>query len=115
MSDSTNKWETLTTQAREFIDQLNRGDLEAASSCLNDQMKASMPGDQLLSVWAGLQEQAGAYQGEVPDEVQTNIEQGFDCVYLRSTFEKAPLFVKIVFQDGKIAGLQFVPEAPPKG
>lgn len=105
------KWEKLTLRAREFVKQVSGGDLQNAILSLNDQMQAAMPGDGLTQVWQSVEAQAGPYQKDT-GQVRTAVEQSFDCVYLESKFEKSAIFVKVVFENDKIAGLQFVPQAP---
>lgn len=111
MADDKAKWDNLTVKAREFVKQVSSGDLANASVSLNDQMKAALPGDGLKQVWQSVEAQAGPYQQDT-GQVRTAREQVYDCVYLESKFEKAAIFVKVVFENDKIAGLQFVPQAP---
>ena len=112
MAEDKARWEQLIGWARAFVDELNRGDATAASARLNDHMRAAMPGGKVKDIWAGIVAQAGAYLGEDADKVRTAVEQSYECVYLYSKFEKAPLAVKVVFLADQIAGIQVVPVGP---
>ncbi len=112
MADDKANTEALTERAREFVNHLKAKDVVAATSMFNDKMKQSLPGNALAQLWEGLEQQAGPLK-DLTGTVKHTQEQGFDCVYLEGAFEKAPLFVKVVFEGGKnVAGLQFVPQAP---
>jgi hypothetical protein len=111
MADDKAKWDQLVGKAKAFVTAVSSGDLATATTQLDDQMKQAMPGDGLLQVWASVETQAGKYQGEA-GQVRTSVEQQYHCVYLGAKFEKAGLFVKVVYEGDKVAGLQFVPQAP---
>jgi hypothetical protein len=109
MSDDKVKWDKLTEKAHEFVKHVSSGHLDDAMLQVNDQMKHSLPGDALKQVWQSLEAQAGAYQGSAP-QARTIVEQGFDSVYLAAKFEKAGVWLKIVFEGDKVAGFQVVPK-----
>lgn len=110
MSDA--KTETLTARARDFVSHLTTKDIGAATAMFNDQMRQSLPGNAIVQLWEALEQQAGPLKG-LTGTVKNAQEQGFDCVYIEATFEKAPLFIKVVLEGGeRVAGLQFVPKAP---
>jgi hypothetical protein len=111
MADDKAKWENLTVRAREFVSYIRAGNLAAASVQLNDQMKESLPGDSLVKIWQSVEAQTGKYQSD-GGGVRTAVEQGFDSIYLETKFEAATIWVKVVFQGDKVAGLQVVPQAP---
>ena len=106
------KWTKLTAQAREFVSFVAAGDVAKATPHLNDAMKQAMPGDGIKQLWTGLEGQAGKYDPAGPNTVKTATEDKYDCVYIESKFEKTNLWVKVVFEGDKVAGLQFVPNAP---
>jgi hypothetical protein len=102
----------LTAKANAFLKLVIAGDVANATPKLNDAMRQAMPADSLKQLWTGLEAQAGKYQPGGASGVKVTNEDGYDCVYLESKFEKSVLWVKVVFQGESVAGLQFVPHAP---
>lgn len=99
-------------KASAFLKLVIAGDMAATTPQLDDAMRQALPGDGLKQLWAGLEAQVGKYQPGTATGVKVTSEDGLDCVYLESKFEKSLLWVKVVFRAGVVAGLQFVPQVP---
>jgi dienelactone hydrolase len=98
----------ITEIARIYVDQLAKGEFEAATSKFDSQMKAAAPADTLKQLWEQLTGQLGAFQQQV--ETHTGQVQGYQAVYVTSQFEKGKIDIRVVFNSlGQISGMQFVP------
>ena len=105
--------DALTHKAREFLAALAKGDFQGAVSDFDETMlKVSGP-DKLELMWAKqLPAQVGAFKRQ--GSARREQFQGHEIILVACSFEKAELAARIVFDKaGKIAGLQFVPPAPP--
>jgi len=92
--------------ARDFIDELNRGDFAAAFARFDETMKEALSEDKLKELWQQLILQVGEYQSEL--SVRTESKDIYSAVIITSQFSKTPLDVRVVFDlQGKIAGLFF--------
>jgi hypothetical protein len=92
---------------------LAKGDFQLAARDFDETMlKVSGP-DKLEPMWTNqLPAQVGAFKQQGP--ARREQMQGYEIVLVTCSFEKALLDARIVFDKaGKIAGLQFVPPAPP--
>lgn len=101
-----------TSAARSIISSLAAGNFAAVVERFDSTMQRVMPEPQLAETWDALVGQVGTFtsQGQAtPDRVQ-----GFDRVTVASTFARATLDVRIVFnRTGQVTGLWFVPHTPP--
>jgi hypothetical protein len=95
----------LDARAKALVAALAKEDFAAAGKDFDDAMKKALPEDKLGEVWKGLIRQAGAFKK--PGAVQKEKVQGYDVVWVACEFEKATLYTRIVFKDGRVGGLQF--------
>jgi len=105
--------DALTVKAREFITTMTKGDFAGAVGGFDETMLKAMPADKLAALWTKqLPAQVGAFKQQGP--ARREQLQGYEIVLITCSFEKTLLDARVVFdKDGKIAGLQFVPPAPP--
>jgi dienelactone hydrolase len=103
----------LTAKARAFLFALGKGDFQAAAKDFDATMLKVMGPDKLEPLWTKqLPAQVGAFKQQGP--ARREQLQGYEIVLVTCSFEKALLDARVVFdKDGRIAGLQFVPPAPP--
>ena len=98
----------LDTLAITFVNLLEEGRFEDAAELFNEQMAEALPSQELEAAWNDLTGRVGEFK-EIT-EVKVTEEEGYRVVYVTCDFAKTALDVKIVFDDdGKIAGLWFVP------
>lgn len=98
----------LDTLAITFVNLLEEGKFEDAAELFNEQMAEALPPQELEAAWNDLTGRVGEFN-EIT-EVKVTEEKGYRVVYATCDFAKTALDVKIVFDDdGKIAGLWFVP------
>jgi len=98
----------LDTLAITFVNLLEEGKFEDAAELFNEQMAEALPPQELEAAWNDLTGRIGEFK-EIT-EVKVTEEKGYRVVYATCDFAKTALDVKIVFDDdGKIAGLWFVP------
>ncbi len=98
----------LDTLAITFVNLLEEGRFEDAAELFNEQMAEALPPQELEAAWNDLTGRVGEFK-EIT-EVKVTEEEGYRVVYVTCDFAKTALDVKIVFDDdGKIAGLWFVP------
>ena len=98
----------LDTLAITFVNLLEEGKFEDAAELFNEQMAEALPPQELEAAWNDLTGRVGEFK-EIT-EVKVTEEKGYRVVYVTCDFAKTALDVKIVFDDdGKIAGLWFVP------
>ena len=105
--------DALTVKARAFLTALEKGEFELAARDFDETMLKLSGPDKLGKMWKEqLPAQLGTFKkqsGARRDELQ-----GYEIVLVTCEFEKATLDARIVFDKaGKIAGLGFVPTAPP--
>jgi hypothetical protein len=105
--------DALTVKARELLTAMDKGDFQLAVRDFDETMlKVSGP-DKLETMWKKqLPAQLGAFKKQGP--ARREQLQGYEIVLITCEFEKATLDARVVFDKaGKIAGLGFVPTAPP--
>jgi dienelactone hydrolase len=103
----------LTVKARAFLTAMEKGDFELAVRDFDETMTKVSGPDKLEAMWkTQLPAKLGAFKKQAAsrrDELQ-----GYEIVLVTCEFEKATLDARVVFDKaGKIAGLNFVPTAPP--
>ncbi len=105
--------DALTIKARAFLATLAKGDFQGAVSDFDETMLKLSGPDKLELMWTQqLPAQVGAFKRQGPARHEQF--QGYEIVLVACSFEKALLDARIVFDKaGQIAGLQFVPPAPP--
>jgi hypothetical protein len=105
--------DALTIKARAFVEALAKGDFQGAIRDFDETMlKLSGPGKLELMWVKQLPAQVGAFKSQGP--ARREQFQGYEIVLVTCSFEKTALDARVVFDKaGKIAGLQFVPPAPP--
>ncbi|HYA48399.1 MAG TPA: alpha/beta fold hydrolase, partial [Burkholderiales bacterium] len=105
--------DALTVKARAFLTAMAKGDFELAVRDFDEAMLKAMPADKLEVLWTKqLPAQVGAFKQQGP--ARRDQLQGYEVVLITCSFEKGPFDARVVFdKTGKIAGLQFVPPAPP--
>ncbi len=95
-------------QAEQLVDQLVKGDYQAAARRFDEKLQASLSPDKLQDAWNGVLAQAGDFRKR--ERTRAAQEQGFDTVYVTCQFARGPLNVKVVFDDAhQVSGLWFVP------
>jgi len=105
--------DALTVKARGLLAAMDKGDFQLAARDFDETMlKVSGP-DKLEPMWAKqLPAQLGAFKKQAG--ARREQLQGYEIVLITCEFEKATLDARVVFDKaGKIAGLGFVPTAPP--
>jgi dienelactone hydrolase len=105
--------DAFTVKARAFLAAMEKGDFTLAARDLDETMlKVSGP-DKLEPMWTKqLPVQLGAFKKQMASRRERL--QGYEIVLITCEFEKATLDARVVFdKTGKIAGLGFVPTAPP--
>jgi len=103
----------LTVKARQLIAAMDKGDFQTAVRDFDATMLKVFDADKVKAMWTKqLPAQVGAFKQQGParrDELQ-----GYEIVLITCSFEKTMLDARVVFdKNGKIAGLGFVPTAPP--
>jgi dipeptidyl aminopeptidase/acylaminoacyl peptidase len=101
-----------TSAARSIISSLAAGNFAAVVERFDSTMQRVLPEPKLAETWDALVGQVGAFASQsqaTPDRVQ-----GFDQVTVATTFARATLDVRIVFNHtGQISGLWFAPHTLP--
>jgi len=105
--------DALTVRTREFLFALEKGDYQSATRDFDATMLKVFGPDRIEAMWAKqLPAQVGAFKQQGP--ARREQLQGYEIVLITCSFEKALLDARVVFdKEGKIAGLNFVPPAPP--
>ncbi|HSA95588.1 MAG TPA: alpha/beta fold hydrolase [Acidobacteriota bacterium] len=105
--------DALTAKARAFLFALAKGDFELATRDFDATMLKVFGPDKIEAMWAKqLPAQLGAFKQQGP--ARREEQQGYEIVLITCSFEKALIDARVVFdKEGKIAGLNFVPTAPP--
>jgi dienelactone hydrolase len=105
--------DALTAKARAFLFALEKGDYQSATRDFDATMLKVFGPDKIEAMWAKqLPAQVGAFKQQGP--ARREQLQGYEIVLITCSFEKALLDARVVFdKEGKIAGLNFVPPAPP--
>jgi len=105
--------DALTVKARALLSAMEKGDFGLAGRDFDATMLKVFGPEKIEALWkTQLPAQLGAFKRQTAarrDELQ-----GYDIVLITCEFEKATLDARVVFdKEGKIAGLGFVPTAPP--
>jgi dienelactone hydrolase len=93
--------------AEAMVAALARGDFAAAGKDFDDAMKKALPEDKLKETWATLQKKVGPFQKQTG--VRAEAGKKYQFVYVTCHFEKMDLDARVVFDGGKVTGLQFRP------
>jgi hypothetical protein len=105
--------DALTVKARGLLAAMEKGDFQLAVRDFDETMLKLSGPDKLEPMWT---KQLPAQLGGFKKQAGTRREQlqGYEIVLVTCEFEKATLDARVVFDKaGKIAGLGFVPTAPP--
>jgi len=105
--------DALTVKARAYLAAMEKGDFTLAARDFDATMlKVSGP-EKLEPMWTKqLPAQVGAFKKQTA--ARREELQGYEIVLVTCEFEKATLDARVVFDKaGKIAGIGFVPSAPP--
>ena len=104
----------LTARATALLEAMVRGDFAGATRHFDATMKKELPPEKLQEIWKGLIGQAGPFQRQAGTRTQT---QGpHRLVFVTTEFEKIRLDMQVAFDaQGQVAGLFFIPAAPPAG
>ena len=105
--------DALTVKARAFLAAMEKGDFQSAARDFDATMLKLSGPDKLEAMWKKqLPAQLGAFKKQAG--ARRDQLQGYEIVLVTCEFEKATLDARVVFDKaGKIAGLGFVPTAPP--
>jgi hypothetical protein len=105
--------DALTVKAREFLSAMEKGDFQLAVRDFDPTMLKLSGPEKLEPMWTKqLPAQVGAFKKQAG--ARREQLQGYEIVLITCEFEKATLDARVVFDKaGKIAGLGFVPTAPP--
>jgi fermentation-respiration switch protein FrsA (DUF1100 family) len=94
--------------AQALVDNVLKGDFEAATADFDAAMQAALSADALKQGWQSLEQQVGAFQQQIG--VRTQQVQGYTVVVITLQFEKAALDVQVsVDAQGKVGGLHTSP------
>lgn len=95
--------------AEKLLNQVAKGDLQAATASFNEEMKKAVPAEQLTATWKNVEARLGAYR----KLAVTRVEPPLTYVFVTVEFEKGPRDLRVVVDDaGRIAG--FTVAQPPK-
>ncbi len=103
----------FTLKARALLTAMEKGDYSLATRDFDATMLKVFGPDKIEAMWMKqLPAQVGAFKQQGP--ARREQLQGYEIVLITCSFEKATLDARVAFdKDGKIAGLGFVPPAPP--
>ena len=95
--------------AAELLNEIARGDLQAATRSFNEDMKKAVSAEQLAGTWKNVEARYGAYR----KLTLTRADGPLTYVFVTSEFEKGPRDLRVVVDDaGRIAGFSIVPAKP---
>jgi len=95
--------------ANTFLDDLEKGDISAASAYFDERMKAAVDDAKLREVWQSLGNQAGKLESR--GQPQTVMYQGMPVVGTPLNFEKGDFVTQVTCdREGKIAGFYIRPQ-----
>ena len=98
----------LAAKTEKIRDGLIHEDYNKVTADFNSQMSAALKPEQLKQVWEGLIQQLGNYDSY--GDISSSEIEGYRVIYSILKFEKAPIKLKVVFDDDdNVAGLFFVP------
>jgi dienelactone hydrolase len=111
------KEDPLDAKAREFLQQLSKGEYEKATKNFDATMKKVMPTERLKQTWESITKSAGDLKKQ--KGIRSEKIQKYDIRYITCEFANTELDAKIVFDSDKhIAGLFFTQpknDSPPPG
>jgi dienelactone hydrolase len=97
-----------TAVAQALVDNLIKGDFEAATADFDATMLSMLPADALEKTWNDIITQVGAFQEQLGTTTQE--VEGYTLVVITLQFEKLALDVQIsIDQAGQVGGLYFSP------
>ncbi len=100
--------QTDEARTRDFIAKLAAHDFDGAEATFDEKMRAAMPKDKLATAWSQIESMAGAFQRVDAVDVQTSGEVRVAAA--KSTFERAPAVLRVVFDaQNRIAGFFVAP------
>lgn len=100
----------LEKRAKALVEQLSRGDWEAAAAPFDAKMKEVLPPEKLEAMWGQLVSQCGRL-GAIGEPRPEKVA-GAEARFVRCDFARMALDAKVIFDgEGKIAGLFFAPAA----
>lgn len=104
----TAAWSDNNATAKQFVDQLAKGDFAGAVSHFDATVSAAMSAQTLQQAWQGLAAQQGAFKNQ--SGTRSEKVGGYDVILVRCEFANGPLDLQLAFNDkGQISGLYFVP------
>ncbi|MBM3294421.1 MAG: alpha/beta fold hydrolase [Candidatus Aminicenantes bacterium] len=103
----------LTVKARALITAMEKGDFQGAGRDFDETMRKVFGPEKIEAMWkTQLPAQLGAFKQQ--GAARRDRLQDYEIVLVTCEFEKAALDARVVFDKaGRIAGLGFVPSAPP--
>jgi len=105
--------DTLTVKARALITAMEKGDVQGAGRDFDETMRKVFGPEKIEAMWrTQLPDQLGAFKKQ--GAARRDRHEDYEIVLVTCEFEKATLDARVVFDKaGRIAGLGFVPPAPP--
>lgn len=98
----------LLEAAQEIVDALAAQDYASVTAQFDAQMAEALPLEELQAIWEALIVQVGPYQRQLG--IRSDVEQGYNRVFVTVEFESTTLDTIIVFGDEDlISGLFFAP------
>ncbi len=98
------------TIADTFVDQLAKGELQAASQSFTEQMKQAAPPESLQKAWASMQEQLGVFKRRG----STRTEGPLTYIFGTAELERGTQGVRVIFDSaGQVAGFFISSTAAP--
>jgi len=100
----------VTSEGRQFVEFLAKGDFAGAVARFDDTMKYALPESKLRVLWQDLETQNGRFQKQVG--IRKIHSAGYEVALVTCKFERKILDVKVVFDiGGKVTGLFYFPSA----
>jgi len=97
-------------EAHSILDELIAGSYESVFGRFDEVLQKGLPVESLRSSWETVVAQCGPYQSVAQEKSFDH--EGMDVVLFALQFETAGMLARIVFQEGRIAGLHFSPVPP---
>ncbi len=94
-------------EGRRVLEQLVANDYQGVVEKFDEVLKKGLPIESLRSSWETLVAQAGPL--EAVTQEKSVAHEGMDVGLFALQFQKSGLLARVVFQDGRIAGLHFSP------
>jgi pimeloyl-ACP methyl ester carboxylesterase len=103
----------LEKLARTFVEQMNRGEFDKATSGFDATMQKVMPPDKLKKTWQDVLDDAGGFKKQQGARGEKSGK--YDIVYVTCELARKKVDARVVFdKEGKIAGLFFGPPRKPR-